>query len=153
MKKIYKSSVSGSSWWLLALVMAILVGPIFLFEDISGTDLLSQELLPLYVISLVVCGFFLWIYLGTYYTIDGDNLYHRSGPFYGKMKISSIRKIKYHSGWIVPVTYRPATDTKGIIITYNKFDEVYFSPKELETFINELKSINPEIEFVNFKKS
>lgn len=67
----------------------------------------------------------------------------------GKMKISSIAKIKYHSGWYVPVLYRPATDTKGVIITYNKYDEIYFSPQERDKFVQELLKINPKITVMN----
>jgi len=134
------------------LIVVVMILPLLLGE-ISVEDFRDSEILIYLGITALIIALFAWICFGTYYKIENGFLYHRSGPFFGKMKISSIRKIKYHSGWIVPVTYRPATDTKGIVITYNKFDEVYFSPKELETFINELKSINPEIEFVNFKKS
>lgn len=134
------------------LIVVVMILPLLLGE-ISVEDFRDSEILIYLGITALIIALFAWICFGTYYKIENNYLYHRSGPFFGKMKISSIRKIKYHSGWIVPVTYRPATDTKGIIITYNKFDEVYFSPKELETFINELKSINPEIELLNFKKS
>ncbi len=134
------------------LIVVVMILPLLLGE-ISVEDFRDSEILIYLGITALIIALFAWICFGTYYKIENGFLYHRSGPFFGKMKISSIRKIKYHSGWIVPVTYRPATDTKGIIITYNKFDEVYFSPKELETFINELKSINPEIELLNFKKS
>ena len=152
MKKIYKSSVSKSTYLMFFLIVVVMILPLLLGE-ISVEDFRDSEILIYLGITALIIALFAWICFGTYYKIENGFLYHRSGPFFGKMKISSIRKIKYHSGWIVPVTYRPATDTKGIVITYNKFDEVYFSPKELETFINELKSINPEIEFVNFKKS
>lgn len=152
MKKIYKSSVSKSTYLMFFLIVVVMILPLLLGE-ISVEDFRDSEILIYLGITALIIALFALICFGTYYKIENGFLYHRSGPFFGKMKISNIRKIKYHSGWIVPVTYRPATDTKGIIITYNKFDEVYFSPKELETFINELKSINPEIEFVNFKKS
>ncbi len=134
------------------LIVVVMILPLLLGE-ISVEDFRDSEILIYLGITALIIALFAWICFGTYYKIENGFLYHRSGPFFGKMKILNIRKIKYHSGWIVPVTYRPATDTKGIIITYNKFDEVYFSPKELETFINELKSINPEIELLNFKKS
>lgn len=64
------------------------------------------------------------------------------------MKISSIQKITYHSGWYVPVTYKPSTDTIGLIITYNKFDDIYFSPKDRDLLVNDLLGINSEIQVV-----
>jgi len=145
MKKTYKSAFSRSAYLTLLFIALIMLAPV-LFGDISITDIKDTEVLIYLGITVLTIGFFLWIFLGTHYTIKNGYLYHRSGPFFGKMKISSIAKIKYHSGWYVPVLYRPATDTVGIIITYNKFDDIYFSPKERDMFVKELLRINPEIE-------
>lgn len=145
MKKTYKSAFSRSSYLTLLFIALIMLAPV-LFGDISISDIKDVEILIYLGITLLTIGLFLWIFLGTYYTIKNGYLYHRSGPFFGKMKISSITKIKYHSGWYVPVFYRPATDTVGIIITFNKFDDIYFSPKERDTFVEELLRINPLIE-------
>lgn len=144
MKKTYKSAFSGASYFTLILITIIMLLPVLL-GDITITDIRDTEVVVYLGITFLIIGLFLWIFLGTYYTIKNGYLYHRSGPFFGKMKISSIVKIKYHSGWYVPVLYRPATDTKGIIITYNKFDDVYFSPKDREKFVEELLLLNPDI--------
>lgn len=125
--------------------------PIF-FGDISLADYRDSEVIIYFVITILIIALFAWIYFGTHYTIKNGYLYHRSGPFFGKMKISSIRNIKYHSGWYVPVLYRPATDTVGIIITYNKFDDIYFSPKNRNEFVADLLKINSKIEVVNLHK-
>jgi hypothetical protein len=145
MKKTYKSTFSRSAYLTLLFIALIMLAPV-LFGDISITDIKDTEVLIYFGITVLTIGFFLWIFLGTYYTIKNGYLYHRSGPFFGKMKISSISKIKYHSGWYVPVLYRPATDIVGIIIIYNKFDDIYFSPKERDMFVEELLRINPKIE-------
>ena len=145
MKKTYKSTFSRSAYLTLLFIALIMLVPV-LFGDISITDIKDTEVLIYLGITVLTIGFFLWIFLGTYYTIKNGYLYHRSGPFFGKMNISSIAKIKYHSGWYVPVLYRPATDTVGIIIIYNKFDDIYFSPKERDMFVEELLRINPKIE-------
>ena len=145
MKKTYKSAFSRSSYLTLVFITIIMLLPVLL-GDISINDMKDTEILIYLGITLLTIGLFLWIFLGTYYTIKDGYLYHRSGPFFGKMKISSIKKVTYHSGWYVPVFYRPATDIVGIIITYNKFDDIYFSPKERDTFVEELLRINPKIE-------
>lgn len=144
MKKTYKSHFSRSSYLTLLFITIIMLLPV-LFGDVAITDIKNIAVLIYLGITVLIIGLFLWIFLGTYYTIENDYLHHRSGPFFGKMKISSIQKITYHSGWYVPVLYRPATDTVGIIITYNKFDDIYFSPKERDTFVEELLRINPQI--------
>jgi hypothetical protein len=33
-----------------------------------------------------------------------------------------------------------------LVIKYNKFDEIYISPKDKQLFVNELIKINPNIE-------
>lgn len=96
------------------------------------------------IISMII-----WILLDTKYNIIEEILYYYSGPFRGKININSIRKIERHSGLIVPVTYKPALDTKGLIIHYNSFDDIYISPKKQEIFIQELLKINPNIKVVN----
>lgn len=90
----------------------------------------------------------IWILLDTKYSINAEILCFYSGPFRGKININSIRKIEHHSGLIVPVTYKPALDTKGLIIYYNSFDDIYISPKEEDVFLEELLKINPNIVIV-----
>lgn len=119
-----------------------------LFGDIILTEISDPGVLIYLGITALTLGLFVWIFMCTYYTIEKGYLYHRSGPFFGKMKVSSIKKIKYHSGWYVPVLYRPATAHIGVIITYNKFDDIYFSPKNREEFVKDLLRLNPEIEVI-----
>jgi hypothetical protein len=88
----------------------------------------------------------------TSYTIKEGFLNHRSGPLYGKLKISSIQKVIYHSGWYIPVFYRPAAATVGVIIKYNTYDDIYFSPEDRDAFVADLLKINPEIEVIKSKK-
>lgn len=148
--RIYKSKVSGMAYGLFFFTAALLILPVF--NAMTTEDLQSK-------------GF--WIYLGfvllmlialikmlfyTSYTIKDGFLKHRSGPFYGELKISSIQKIIYHSGWYVPVLYRPATATVGVIIKYNAYDDIYFSPEDRDAFVADLLKINPEIEVVKSEK-
>ena len=44
---------------------------------------------------------------------------------------------------------KPALDTKGFIITYNKAEDVYVSPAKSDVFLSELLKINPNIEVLN----
>ena len=98
------------------------------------------------MISIIVT--LIWILLDTKYSIKEEVISFNSGPFRGKININSIRKIEHHSGLIVPVTYKPALDTKGLIIHYNSFDDIYISPKDEDVFLEELLKINPKIVIV-----
>ena len=137
---------------MLFLIVLIMTTPLYM-EDWSAQDLKDKEFWIYLSVTISIIGLFLWICFGTYYKIENGYLYHRSAIFRGKMKISSIRKIEYHSGWYVPVLYRPSTDTIGVIITYNKFDEIYFSPKERDELVEDLLKINPEIEVGRSEKN
>ncbi len=88
------------------------------------------------------------IALKTEYKIKENFLYWQSGPFFGKIDIKTIRKIQHHDGIFVPTVWKPALSQIGLIITYNKFDDIYISPQNESDFITELLSINPNIEIL-----
>lgn len=150
--KVYKSTVSAITYLLFFSIAAILIIPIFLVEQVSAEDFKDLSFLAFFGFIVVLLFGLSRILFNTCYTIKDGFLYHRSGPFYGKMKISSIRKIIYHSGLNVPVLYRPATDSIGLIIVYNKYDDIYFSPKQRDAFVAALLAINPEIEIIKLEE-
>jgi hypothetical protein len=39
-------------------------------------------------------------------------------------------------------------NTKGLVVYYNRYDEIYISPKKEAIFLEELLKINPKIEVV-----
>jgi hypothetical protein len=106
---------------------------------------------PIYIFNTIIIGIIsmlIWILLDTKYSIKEEILYFYSGPFRGKININTIRKIERHSGLIVPVTYKPALNTNGLIIRYNSFDDIYISPNQEAIFLEELIKINPNIKVV-----
>lgn len=100
---------------------------------------------PIIVLSLVT-GLILWVLLDTRYVIKNNFLLYRSGPIRGKIDISKIKSLKRFSGLNVPVLLKPALDTKGFIVTYNQFDDLFISPKMSDIFVEEIRKINPQIE-------
>ena len=88
--------------------------------------------------------FYLTIYFTTSYKIDSEYLKYRSLIFFGKIKIESIQRIEV--GKTLYAGMRPATARKGLIIYYDKYEEVYISPVDNEEVIDTLLKINPEIE-------
>jgi len=103
------------------------------------------------ILLVIIAAMMLWMWLVTYYEIDGKNVWYRSGPVNGVIAISEIHTIITHKSFYAGL--KPALGSKGCIIKYNKFDEIYFSPKEQEHFIAELVKINPAIEIVNGTQS
>jgi len=137
--------LSTKNFYTVAILWALVLGMIFLLY--IGLTQEHVSLFPVVIISAVIV-LILWILLDTRYVIKRHFLLYRSGPYRGRIDIEKIKKIKYFSGLYVPVTMKPALDTKGFIITYNQYDDVYVSPAKREIFLSELLKINPNIEVV-----
>jgi hypothetical protein len=125
--KIYKSKVD---WWLIAVIIIAFGYPI-----VDG--ILSKE----YVLSAVFIALLVLFYFlakSIQYKIDGENLI----IWRTKIPIQSIHKV-YRTR--MPLS-SPALSLDRIGIVYNKYDEIFISPKEREEFIKELLKVNPTIE-------
>ncbi|WP_179317025.1 PH domain-containing protein [Winogradskyella undariae] len=103
----------------------------------------QQEYWPLIVIFGVVILIF-WLFFGTNYELTKqDGLIYKCGPLKGQIKIEEITQIiKGKTLW---VGLKPATSRNGLIIKYNKYDEIYISPKTNETFIKKILELNSNI--------
>jgi hypothetical protein len=80
------------------------------------------------------------------YTIDSQYFSYRSGIFRGKIAIDKIHKIEV--GKTLWVGFKPAAARKGLIIHYNRYEEIYISPDGNDNFVNELLQYNPAIKIV-----
>lgn len=93
---------------------------------------------------LAVVGFLFWLYFGTNYELSKENgLVYRSGPMNGKISIDRITEIV--KGKTLWVGFRPATSRKGLIVKYDKYNEIYISPKTNELFIEKILELNGQI--------
>jgi len=119
--------------------VAILVGlPVYHYFD-SGV----QPGLAVHVVNLLVVCLFLWFWFGTYYRLDATHIHYRCGPFRGKIAIDAIRELQRDTTmWS---GFRPALARKGIIVKYNKYDEIYFSPDSNDAFIKVLLGVREDI--------
>lgn len=73
------------------------------------------------------------------YVIDGDTLKIYSFFWmHNDIDIKSIRKIEPNRSFACTLVSSPAASLKRLAIHYNKYDEVYVSPRNQEDFINEI---------------
>ncbi len=79
----------------------------------------------------------------THYTLEQDTLYCRSLVFKRRIPYASIRKIDQHTNLYAGL--KMSTSFRGIIIHYNKFDELFISPAESARFIALLLERNEAI--------
>ena len=141
--KVFKTRTDALFKGLMIFSIAICVIPMWplLRSGISGIEALIAFVI-LAATTLMMIAF----YTHTYYRIEGNELRWRSSILFGKFSISSIHKVAVNQTlW---VGTRPATAKNGVIIYYNKYDEIYFSPSDNEAFVAAILEINPEIKVV-----
>ena len=100
-----------------------------------------------YIFSIAVIGFIIWTLNSTKYDLTNKHLNYQSGLITGKIQIDSINTII--NGKTMWSGLKPATARNGLIIKYNKYDEIYISPKTNETFICEILKLNKNIKVLN----
>jgi len=135
--KVYKASRKGFINYLL---IGLLIFPVIIFfldpDTLLRNPLILLAILsPLFLVS--------WIYFDTSYKIEHNILIYRSGFLRGKIEIPSIKEIiKGKTMW---GGVKPALAKNGLVIKYNRYDEIYIAPQDKENLISHLVAINPEI--------
>lgn len=127
---------------LILITVGLLYFNILIFLD-EEESLVSK--IGFSVLNFLITGLLIWIYFGTHYKLKDEFFYYNSGPIKGKIPISSIRKIQ-HPKTLFAGILKPATALNGLIIFYNKFDEIYISPDSNEKFVEAILKLNPKIE-------
>ncbi len=140
---------SRKTWWIgliLFGVIAIVIIPSLVMPSMSG-----DELWIYHIINAAVLIFLLWMWFDTSYWLSVSELKFRSGPWKGSIEVSQIFEIQENK--YLWVGYRPALATGGLIIRYNKYDEIYISPQRQDEFVEKLMSYNPTIKVITNHKN
>jgi hypothetical protein len=123
-------------WGAVILILAAII-----YNFIDAHSLI--EIILVFILLSLSAGFLLWIWFDTKYKIEDGFLYCNSGPINAKIEINKITQIiKNRTLWY---GLRPALAHNGLVIMYNKWDEIYISPKDKDGFIEEVLNINAEI--------
>lgn len=102
-----------------------------------------------FVIILPVVLFMVHLFMTTFYVINGNMLTIKSGFLFNlHIDINTIKKIAETNN---PKS-SPAISLDRLEIKYGVFNSVIISPKNQKEFIDELTSINPQIEVTLKKK-
>jgi hypothetical protein len=109
----------------------------------------EEEQWPSKIVSLVILfgipALLASALLYTRYVINSNFLYCYSGLFRCKIDINTIRKIEMDNGLMKSSLLKLGLSHKGLVIYYNKFDDVFIAPKDKELFIETLLKVNPAI--------
>lgn len=139
----FKSRTDAVFNALMGFTVAVCLLPMY---PLISSGLSTSESLIAFVLLSATVVLLLSFYTHTYYQIKNDRVHWRSSFLFGSFSIADIRKIEV--GKTLWVGTRPATARKGLIIHYNKFDEIYFSPSDNEAFVEALLERKPDIEVV-----
>ncbi len=135
--KLYKANRKGFLKYVVLLTAVIGTG---IFLD-SLLDFSENPFLFLLLISPI--GLLLWIYFDTYYQLDHNTLKYKSGFIKGRIDVSQIREIRIGvTHW---VGLKPALAKNGLLICYNKYDEIYIAPEDNHDLVADLLSVNGKI--------
>jgi hypothetical protein len=136
MMKTYKAKKKGMLYLMIGYIV-MMAGFFFLHKETFF------ENRYLFVLIILPTALILWPLLHTYYKIQGDKLFYRSGFIHGEIDINNIKEvIKGKTMW---VGLKPALATGGIIIKYNRFDDIYLAPTNNEELIEDLLKLNRDI--------
>ena len=121
----------------------------FYLYRIFSEGILNYKFLLSDLVMILILIPLIWAQFSTKYELTEKELIYQSGPIKGKIEVERIREIiKGKSLW---VGLKPAIARKGLIIKYDKYDEIYISPESNEMFVNKIREINPKINVVNIK--
>lgn len=116
------------------LFIFILLSSISLFSILFEND--KSLLWPFFGLVSFIALLFISISKTTYFRLDEDVLFCKSLIFTKKIFYSSIRKVEKQKGIYAGLKF--STAWRGLVIHYNKFDELLISPEDEEIFIEKL---------------
>ena len=134
------------SIFIAAFVLVCLISVFTLFQKPFTDFKLSFNVAQLILLPVILL--LLWMMFGTYYVIDGDQLKYQCAFIQGSIPIAEIHQITIQKSFSFYSGMKPALGNFGIVIKYNRWDDIYLSPQNKEIFVAELKKINPNIEII-----
>lgn len=136
---IFKSRIDAYFGGLMIILFGLFVWVLYMevLEPVESKSTLGTICLGVILICV------LWFSLSCKYTILNNVLKYNWGPMKGSLAISSITQIERDS--ILWSGIRPATARNGLVIKYEKYNEIYFTPKNEDEFIKELLKRNAAI--------
>jgi energy-coupling factor transporter transmembrane protein EcfT len=113
---------------------------LLLYSGISLFTIIYEDDYSVIWVFLIVLTFlallFISIYKTTYFRLEDEILFCRSLFFTKRVPYSSIRKVEKQKGIYAGIKF--STAWKGLVVHYNKYDEILISPENEELFIEKL---------------
>ncbi|MBO0953168.1 PH domain-containing protein [Fibrella forsythiae] len=135
--KRYKANRKGG--FRLIILLFLLVGSGVVASD--PATFLGRPLLLLPLLGPI--ALLLWMYANTHYELEQTTLRYQSGFVRGQLEVWRINQVQV--GVTQWTGVKPALAGGGLLITYNRYDEIYLAPADNEALLADLLAINPAI--------
>ena len=136
---IFKSRIDAFFAGLMLVLIGLFVW-VFYMEIVEPAEV-SSYIGTICLGITMIC--ILWFSLSCKYTISNNVLKYSWGPVKGALAINTITHIERNT--MLWTGIRPATARNGLVIKYEKYNEIYISPKNEDDFIKELLKRNAAI--------
>ncbi len=122
--------------------LVIFIFVFLLYAVISLYSILVEKdctvLIPFSIVLVLLAILFYSLLKTTYFILDQEKLICRSLIFKKEIPYSKIRKIERQQGLYAGIKF--STAWNGLIVFYNKYDEILISPEKEVLFIKEIHS-------------
>ena len=119
---------------ILFLLAVFLVGEVSIYQNEKTLEAIIFGLIFLLIISFLIAAIFT-----TRFTFESDHLLCKFSFWKKKIPYATIKKIERQES-VIYGGWKMSTAIKGLIITYNSFDELLISPENEDEFIIKLNS-------------
>jgi len=123
----------------------IFLAAIVLVAGLGVFSLVAKVYVAFIIIGLTL-ALFTWMLFDTYYIINDGKLFYKCAFIKGSVSVDAIYEIEQNKTMYSGL--KPALARKGLIVKYNKYDDIYLSPQDSNKFIAHLKGINPHINII-----
>ena len=142
METVYRSKID--LWLVIVIVAAPIMLLEFILDGLNTPDTFAELLAAVIVVAEL--GLLTWLYFSTRYTISGDFLLVKAGPFSWVIPIEDIVSVEPTRN---PIS-SPALSLDRLLIRYGQSAELLISPKDKSGFMLELKKhLKPRSTAVN----
>ncbi len=130
------NSKKDYSFLVIFLFVFLLYAVISLYSILVEKD--CTVLIPFSIVLVLLAILFYSSLKTTYFILDQEKLICRSLIFKKEIPYSKIRKIERQQGLYAGIKF--STAWNGLIVFYNKYDEILISPEKEVLFIKEIHS-------------
>ncbi|MNC64039.1 hypothetical protein D3C75_1142090 [compost metagenome] len=97
---------------------------------VEGLGLIGAAFLAIF--CLLIASYITWLWVATYYVLQNDHLFIRSGPITKSISYDYIVKVKPVHSWLSST----ATSSRRLEIQYGKYDVIHISPLNEAGFLS-----------------